>query len=75
MDQKALQAWRREIVHFKAGEFDFNVDEIQPWHLRIWLNKMRSLDYFPKTGKATYTGTNQFFIIPDIEAWLNKTFK
>jgi hypothetical protein len=66
--------YRREVVEFSAGEFDFKVMRIQDWHLRLTNHKGKQLDYFPKSGKATWVGTNQWIYIADIETFIQKTF-
>jgi hypothetical protein len=68
------QRHRREVVEFAAGEFDFKVERIQEWHLRLTNRKGKQLDYFPKSKKATWTGSNKWFHIDDIETFIPKTF-
>lgn len=68
------QKYRREVVEFAAGEFDFKAERIQDWHLRLTNRFGIRLDYFPKTGKATWTGSNKWFVIEDIESFIPKTF-
>jgi hypothetical protein len=68
------QKYRREVVEFAAGEFDFKVERIQDWHLRLTNQFGKQLDFFPKSRRATWVGTNRWFIIEDIETFIPKTF-
>lgn len=68
------QRHRREVVEFAAGEFDFEVERIQEWHLRLTNHFGKNLDYFPKSKKATWVGTNNWFVIEDIESFIPNTF-
>jgi hypothetical protein len=71
-----LQKGNTEIVEFLAGELDYKVDRIQPYHLRLTHPVTgKKLDYFPQTGKATWVSSNKFFSIEDIEQWIYKNFK
>jgi hypothetical protein len=65
----------RECVESMAGVIDFEVTRIQEWHLRL-SNPVdnRKLDYFPQSGKASWTGSSKWFVIDDIEDFLNKNF-
>lgn len=79
---KGLTVWynktkhRREVVEFAAGEFDFEIEHISDYHLRLThpITKKR-LDYFPKSSKATWVGTGRYFVIDDIESYMEKEFK
>lgn len=68
------QKYRREVVEFAAGEYDFEVERIQEWHLRLTNLNGKKLDYFPKSKKATWTGSNRWFLIDDIETFIPNTF-
>lgn len=65
----------RECVESMAGIIDFEVVRIQDFHLRL-TNPVdnKKLDYFPQSGKATWTGSGKWFVIDDIEAFINKNF-
>lgn len=66
--------YRREVVEYAAGEHDFKVERIQEWHLRLTNYSGIKLDYFPKSKKATWTGSNKWFLINDIEKFIPNTF-
>ena len=68
------EKFRREVVEGMAGEYDYKVERIANWHLRMTNHHGKRLDYFPKTSKATWVGTNQWMVIPDIEQFILKTF-
>jgi hypothetical protein len=64
------------VVEFAAGEFGFHIEYIAEYQLRLHHPiRMKRLDYYPKSRKATWVGTNQYFMIPDIEIYLEKHFK
>jgi hypothetical protein len=65
----------RECVESMAGIIDFVVVRIQDFHLRL-TNPVdnRKLDYFPQSGKASWTGTGKWFTIDNIEDFLNNNF-
>lgn len=67
------QKWNSDVVHFLAGEYDFEVEAIEDWQLRLSISG-RKLDYFPQTGRATWVGSNKWTVIKDIEAFLIDKF-
>lgn len=70
-------AWQEniKIVEYIAGDLDFEIEFIQPWHLRLSHPSGKKLDYFPKSGRATWVGSNKWFEIEDIEKYLYDHFK
>lgn len=66
--------WNKQVVEGLAAEHEFPVEEIQPYHLRLTLGSKR-LDYFPKSGRATWLGSQKWFTIDDIEQFLTEQFK
>jgi hypothetical protein len=67
--------WNKQIVFFCAGEFDFEVQKIQEYHLRITINGAKKLDYFPGSRRATWVSSQKWFHIPDIEKFIFNNFK
>jgi hypothetical protein len=65
----------RECVESMAGVIYFEVIRIQDFHLRLTnpIDK-RKLDYFPQSGKASWTGSGKWFTIENIEEFINKNF-
>jgi hypothetical protein len=63
------------IVEYIAGDLEFEVKYIQPWHLRLTPAKGRSLDYFPKSGRATWVSSGKWFEIEDIEKFIYDNWK
>jgi hypothetical protein len=59
-----------EVVMHIAGEYVFSVKVLSDHHLRLSHPGGRPLDYFPQRGKATWLGTNRWFTIKDIEAFI-----
>ena len=68
------QKWNTEVVYGMCSEHDTDVEEIQPHHLRLTMNGKR-LDYFPKSGRATWVGSQKWFTIDDIEQFLTEQFQ
>lgn len=64
-----------DLVQLFADDLELTLVYIQPWHLRLSHPGGRKLDYFPKSGRATWVSTNEWFTIPCIETFLNKEFK
>lgn len=64
-----------QIVEYLAGDLDLEIKYIQPWHLRISREGNRTLDYFPKSGRATWLSSGRWFEIEDIEKFLQEHFK
>jgi hypothetical protein len=64
-----------KMIEYIAGDLDLDIEFIQPWHLRIGRETGRRLDYFPKSGRATWVGGNKWFTIQDIEQFLYQNFK
>lgn len=65
---------RKDIVLFLAVEYDYEVEEIQPWHLRLSIPGEK-LDYFPKSGRATWVSSGKWFEIEDIEQFILKQYQ
>lgn len=63
------------MIEYIAGDLDLEIEYIQPWHLRISPAKGRSLDYFPKSGRATWVSSGKWFTIEDVEKFLYENFK
>lgn len=63
------------IVMHLAGEYGFEVKVIQEYHLRLSHPSGKPLDYFPQRGKATWLGSNRWFKIRDIEAFIMDNWK
>lgn len=53
----------KECVESLAGVYDFDIEYIQPWHLRLSLPSGKKLDYFPKSGRATWVSIGKWFTI------------
>lgn len=64
-----------KIVQYIAGDLEFEIDFIQPWHLRLSHPNGKRLDYFPKSGRATWVSSGRWFTIEDIEKYLYENFK
>lgn len=62
------------MVEGLSGMYDFSMVKIEHYHLRLTNHYGRQLDYFPKSRKATWVGTNRWMHIPDIEIYIEKTF-
>lgn len=69
-----LVNWNKEVVDGLSGMHDFKVVRIQDYHLRLINHYGKQLDYFPKSRKATWVGTNHWIYIADIEIFIEKTF-
>jgi hypothetical protein len=63
------------MIEYIAGDLELEIEFIQPWHLRISRTGNRTLDYFPKSGRATWFSSGKWFSIPDIEKFLYENFK
>lgn len=63
------------LVRLFADEHELTLVSIQPWHLRLSHPGGRKLDYFPKSERATWVSSGQWFTIQCIETFLNKEFK
>lgn len=66
--------WNNEVVDGLSAMYDFKVIRIEHYHLRLTNQHGKQLDYFPKSGKATWVGSNRWMHIPDIEIFIEKTF-
>lgn len=55
--------------------YDFEVQVIAPYQLRITTPDGKRLDYYPTSNKATWVGSNSWFKIPDIEQFIMQNFK
>jgi len=66
---------RTELVQHYADYWELSLVYVQPWHLRLSHTDGRRLDYFPKSGRATWVSTNRWFRIEDIEQFLLEHFK
>ena len=66
--------WNREVVEGLAAMYDFRVRRIHEWHLRIYHFSGRKLDFFPKSMKATWVSSNKWFVIEDIELFIETFF-
>lgn len=66
--------WNNEVVDGLSGMYGFEVVRIEHYHLRLTNHHGKQLDYFPKSGKGTWHGTNRWMHIPDIEIFIEKTF-
>lgn len=64
-----------QAVEYIAGDLELEIEYIQPWHLRISRTGNRTLDYFPKSGRATWVSSGEWFTIEDIEKFLYEHFK
>lgn len=67
-----------EIVMGLQGDinYDFEVDTIAPYQLRIISGiDGKKLDFFPTSNKGSWVGSNKFFIIPDIEKFIMDNYK
>lgn len=67
------QVSKTELVNLLAGEFDFKVEIIAPYQLRLFLLN-GTIDYFPQSGKATILGSGEYFKIPDIEKYISEIY-
>lgn len=56
-------------------EYDFEVEIIAPYHLRITTAEGKRLDYFPTSNKATWVGSQEWFKIPNIELFIMQNLK
>ena len=67
--------WNKDIVESLTAQHDFKLQVIQSYHLRISGGKfIGKLDYFPKSGRATIVGSQEWFVITDIEQYILKHF-
>jgi hypothetical protein len=62
-------------IEYIAGDLELEITYIQPWHLRISRTGNRTLDYFPKSGRATWLSSGKWFKITDVEKFLYDNFK
>jgi hypothetical protein len=71
-----MQHWEeiKTTVEYIAGDLDLELEYIQPWHLRLSGGGKR-LDYFPKSGRATWVSSGKWFEIEDVEKFLYENFK
>lgn len=74
MTKEQRRNWNTEIVAGLSAMYDFNFLPFTVYHLRINIHG-KKLDYYPQSGKACWTGTNSWFVIPDIEKFLDDRFK
>jgi hypothetical protein len=63
-----------KMIEYIAGDIDLELEYIQPWHLRLSGGGKR-LDYFPKSGRATWVSSGRWFKIEDVEKFLYENFK
>jgi hypothetical protein len=63
-----------KMIEYIAGDLDLDIEYIQPWHLRLSGGGKR-LDYFPKSGRATWVSSGRWFTIEDVEKFLYEQFK
>lgn len=66
---------RTALVQHYADYWRLSLEYIQPWHLRLSHPDGRRLDYFPKSGRATWVSSGRWFVIEDVEQYLLKEFK
>jgi len=66
---------RADFIQSFADTSGLTLVYVQPWHLRISHKDGRRLDYFPKSGRATWVSSGRWFRIEDIEKYLNEKFK
>lgn len=66
-----------ELVMTYQGDidYDFEVEVVAPYQLRLTGNDGRKFDYFPTSGKGTWVGSNDFFKVPDIERFIAEHYK
>lgn len=64
-----------KMIEYIAGDLELVIEFIQPWHLRISRPEGRRLDYFPRSGRATWVGSGKWFEIEDMEKFLYENFK
>jgi hypothetical protein len=64
-----------KMIEYIAGDLDLDIEYIQPWHLRLSRETGRRLDYFPKSGRATWVSSGKWFTIEDVEKFLYENFK
>lgn len=67
-----MTTWGDDIktIEYIAGDLEFEIEFIQPWHLRLSHPNGRRLDYFPKSGRATWVSSGKWFTITDIEKFI-----
>lgn len=64
------------ILLYEADlDYDFTVQPIAEYQLRLTGSDKRPLDYFPQSCKATWVGSNKWFKIPDIEKFIMDNYK
>lgn len=70
------ERFNRELVECLAGDldYDFEIEMISPFQMRLTM-KGKKLDYFPQSGRATWVGSGKWFLIGDIEKFLNQNAK
>lgn len=69
------QKWNSDVVHSLVVEHGLNLYAVQPYHLRISGGKFQGkLDYFPKSGRATIVGSQEWFVIDNIEQYIFEKF-
>lgn len=66
--------YNKQVVEFLSTELDYQLEYIQPYHIRLTHPDRRRLDYFPKSGRATWVGSQVWFEIKDIEQYLYQNF-
>jgi hypothetical protein len=67
--------FKKQVVEFLSAELDYEFEYIQPYHIRLTHPDKRRLDYFPKSGRATWVGSQKWFVIKDIEQYILNHFK
>lgn len=66
--------WNKEVLEYLSAEHEFEIEYIQWYHIRLTHPDGRRLDYFPKSGRATWVSSGKWFTIPDIEKFIQKEF-
>lgn len=66
--------YNHTVVEHLVAELDIKIQWVAPYHARLTHDDGRRLDYFPKSGKATWVSSQEWFQIPDIEQFILKNF-
>ena len=73
-EKMAKQKFNSELCQFIAAECGYDLEMIADYHIRLTIRKLK-LDYFPQSGKAVWLKKGKYFMIDDIEMFLESELK
>lgn len=72
--KNARMKWNTEVCQYLSGELGFDLQIIEPWHLRLIIPD-GPYDFFPQSGKMTKLRSGRYFKVPDIEKFILDKYK